>query len=113
MVDADLRNEIGNVADEYHSAFKAIKRGGMVLMIRPAHMKAEARKFDKEEATNQVRDKLTEIGMTGDGELPRKVQGFSREWDRPAGRMVPEDDGSDGADSYEQHEGTDMRPGEE
>lgn len=89
---------------------KAVKRGGMVLMIRPKHMKDESRRLDREEAVGQVRDKLQEIGMTGEGELPRKVQGFSREWDRPAGRMIPDDDGGT---EYERHEGSDARPGEE
>lgn len=73
---------------------KTIERGGMVLMIRPAKMKKEAHKLDHEEALDQVRDKLNEIGMTADGEMPRKVQGFNREYDRPA-RMIPADDGED------------------
>lgn len=72
-----------------------IERGGMVLMIRPAHMTKEAHKFDREDALNQVRDKLAEIGMTGQGEAPRKAFNFDRAYDRPAARMIPEDDGSD------------------
>jgi len=83
---------------------KTIDRGGMRLMMRPAHMKKESRKLDYEDAINQVKDKLAEIGMTGAGELPRKVQGLSREWDRPAGRMIPDDDGNDPA-PYEKFEG--------
>ena len=89
---------------------KTIERGGCRLMIRPAHMKKEARKLDHEEALGQVRDKLTEIGMTGAGEAPRKVQGVNREWDRPAGRMIPDDNG---ADPYEEIEGNDDRAGQE
>lgn len=71
-----------------------IERGGMVLMIRPKHLKDEALKMDKEEALDQVRDKLSEVGMTGSGEAPRRVQAFHREYDRPAGgnRMIPDDD---------------------
>ncbi len=88
---------------------KTIDRGGMRLYIRPAHLKKEAQKLDLEEARAQVRDKLTEIGMTGANELPRKVQGLSREWDRPVGRAIPDDEGND---SYEQHEGSDTRTGE-
>lgn len=72
-----------------------VERGGMVLMIRPKHMKDEALKLDKEEALDQVRDKLSELGGTGVGELPRKVQTFHREYDRPSGRMIPDDDGDD------------------
>lgn len=85
---------------------KVVRRGGMVLMTRPSHMKKEAQRLDREEAVGQVRDKLTEIGMTGSGELPRRVQAFNRDFDRPAGRMVPEDDGED-APVYE---GDDNRP---
>lgn len=85
-----------------------IERGGQVLMIRPAHQKKEALKLDREEALGQVRDKLTEIGMTGSGEAPRVVTSFHRDFDRPAGRMVPDDDG----DTDAGYEGGDMRPGE-
>lgn len=70
-----------------------IERGGMRLYMRPARMKKESLKLDYEEAQGQVRDKLTEIGMTGDGEMPRKVTAFNRDWDRPAGRMIPDDNG--------------------
>lgn len=91
---------------------QTIERGGMRLYIRPAHMKKESARLDYEEATAQVRDKLNEIGMTGEGELPRKVQGFNREWDRPAGRMIPDDDGAEPS-QYEQHEGSDARAGDE
>lgn len=87
---------------------RTIERGGMVLMIRPAHMKKEAQKLDREEALDQVRDKLKEIGMTGAGELPRRVQTFSRDLERPAGRMIPDDDGEDA-----EYEGGDARPGAE
>lgn len=90
------------------STDKVIRRGGLVLMTRPAHMKKSAQKLDREEALGQVRDKLTELGMTASGELPRRVQGLTREFDRPAGRMIPDDDGE-----YEEHEGNDSRPGEE
>lgn len=91
---------------------KIIERGGCVLMIRPLHMKKESLRLDHEEATGQVRDKLTEIGMTGQGEAPRKAFNFNREYDRPAGRrMVPENDGSDAPEVG--HEGGDGRPGEE
>ena len=89
---------------------KTIERGGMILMIRPAHMKKEALKLDREEALGQVRDKLTEIGMTGEGEAPRKAFVMDRGYDRPAQRMVPDDNGEDG---YEDHEGSDARPGEQ
>lgn len=91
---------------------KTIDRGGMRLYIRPAHMKKEAQRLDHEEAVGQVRDKLQEIGFTAPGEAPRKVQTFSREWDRPASRMVPEDDGNEPA-PYEEHEGSDDRSGAE
>lgn len=87
---------------------RVIRRGGMILMTRPAHMKKEAQKLDREEALGQVRDKLTEIGMTGSGELPRRVQNFSRDFERNAGRMIPEDDGEDAA-----YEGNDARAGQE
>lgn len=89
-------------------ADKVIRRGGMVLMTRPQHMKKEAQKLDREEALGQVRDKLTEIGMTGSGELPRRVQAFNRDFERPAGRMIPDDDGEESG-----YEGNDSRPGEE
>lgn len=88
----------------------SIKRGGMVLMIRPAHMKKEALKLDREEATGQVRDKLTEIGMTGEGELPRKAFNFDRGYEGRNNRVIPDDDGEDGDSN---HEGSDARPGEE
>lgn len=89
---------------------KTVKRGGMVLMTRPAHLKKEAQKLDREEAMGQVRDKLTEIGMTGAGELPRRVQSFNRDFDRPSGQMIPDDDGdTDPAEAG--YEGDDMRPG--
>lgn len=88
---------------------KIIERGGMVLMIRPAHMKKEALKLDHEEAVGQVRDKLTEIGMTGTGEAPRKAFNFSRDFERAGGgRMIPENDGEDAS-----IEGSDLRPGNE
>lgn len=78
------------------STDRVIRRGGMILMTRPAHMKKEAQKLDREEALGQVRDKLTEIGMTGQGELPRRVQSFHRDFERPVGRMIPEDNGDVG-----------------
>lgn len=93
------------VPDGYEG--RSIKRGGMVLMTRAEHLKKSALKMDHEEALGQVRDKLTEIGMTGAGELPRRVQAFSRDFDRPAGRMIPEDDGEDAG-----YEGDDSRPGQ-
>ena len=93
-------------------AGKTVDRGGCRLMIRPSHMKKKALELDYEDATNQVRDKLNEIGMTGQGEAPRKVTGLNREWDRvPSGRMIPDDDGADPV--YEQHEGSDDRGGME
>ncbi len=73
---------------------KTIERGGQVLMTRPKHMRDADRKLDYEEAVNQVKDKLSEIGMTGQGELKRVVTGFNRGYER-SGRMIPEDDGSD------------------
>lgn len=82
----------GLVPDGYQG--DTVERGGMILMLRPKHMKDEALKLDKEEAMNQVRDKLSEVGMTGQGELPRRVQSFHREYDRPAGRVIPDDDDS-------------------
>lgn len=69
---------------------KIIERGGMILMMRPKHMKDADLKLQRMEANNQVRDKLVEIGMTGQGELPRKVTSFERKFDRQA---VPDDEG--------------------
>ncbi len=70
-----------------------VERGGMVLMIRPKHLSDESIKLDREEAANQVKDKLSEIGMTGQGEMKRVVSTFAREYERTPGRMVPDDDG--------------------
>lgn len=71
-----------------------VERGGLILMTRPAHMKAADMKMDHEEAVNQVRDKLSEIGMTGQNELKRVVNSFSRGYET-SGRMVPDDNGED------------------
>lgn len=95
---------------------RIIERGGCVLMIRPFHMKKEAREYDHEDAIGQVRDKLTEIGMTGEGEAPRKAYAFGREYDRRGtqsrrGSAIPDDDGEDGEEVG--HEGADSRPHEE
>lgn len=75
---------------------KTIERKGLILMIRPKHLKDEARAAERDEALGQVRDKLQEIGFTGQDEAPRVVSIFNRGYDR-TGRMIPEDDGEFGA----------------
>lgn len=88
-----------------------VERGGMRLYIRPSHQKKESQRLDRMEAENQVRDKLEEIGMTGGGEMDRKVYSFDRGYEgRPSSRMVPDDEGNE---PYEEFEGSDRRPGGE
>lgn len=67
-----------------------IERGGQILMIRPKELEDEARRREKYEANSQVHDKLREIGMTGAGELDRKVTAFKRTYENGAGIDVPD-----------------------
>ncbi len=95
----------------YHSLVPAdyqgatIERGGMVLMTRPLHLSKESMRLDRLEAADQVRDKLSEIGMTGQGEMKRVVSNFSRGYEgAPAGRMVPGDDGEFSGENSDENE---------
>lgn len=84
---------------------KTVERAGMVLMTRPLHLSKESSRLDRLEAADQVRDKLSEIGMTGQGEMKRVVSNFSRGYEgAPAGRMVPGDDGEFSDESGDENE---------
>lgn len=67
-----------------------VERGGLVLMMRPKHLHDADVKMRQEEAFYQVRDKLNEIGMTGQGEMKRVVTSFQRSYDRAPGLEVPD-----------------------
>lgn len=73
---------------------KTVERGGLILMTRPKHMRDADMKMEHDEAINQVRDKLSEIGMQGQGEMKRVVTSFNRGYEN-GGRMIPTDDGSE------------------
>jgi hypothetical protein len=69
---------------------KTVERGGMILMTRPLSIQDGAKKLAKEEAFGQVRDKITEIGMTGKDEMKRVVTKFDRKYSND-GAAVPGD----------------------
>lgn len=62
---------------------KSIVRKGMMLMIRPQEYTDEALAEDNQIAKEQVKDKLRQLGQTGQGEMKRKVLGVKRSYERP------------------------------
>lgn len=62
---------------------KSIVRKGMMLMIRPIEYTEEALAEDNQAAKEQVRDKLKQLGQTGENEMKRKVLGVKRGYERP------------------------------
>ncbi len=56
---------------------EVVKHKDLVLMIRPKELSEEARQEDRKNAQSQVKTKLQEIGLSGQGEAPR-VDGYGR-----------------------------------
>lgn len=59
-----------------------INRRGQVLMIRPKELSDEARAEEKQAADEQLRGKLQQLGMAGQGEFSRKNPVVKRTYER-------------------------------